>query len=146
MTQIVRFTDSSLRGYGFDLDRNRLISYKRFTDGIPMDYRSSYRLNGYTRYHAALQAEASKLIRSKSSPFDSDPLHSIRPAFPYVLYSKKNQCSQYFFANTSIAEALYLLSQRGEVVAVEDVRVLNVDTGVVTKLQAKTVITSYTLV
>ena len=146
MTQIVRFTTTVLRGYGFDLDNDLVISYQRNANGAALNYRTRYRLNGYSRDHASLHAEALKLARPKSSPFDNDPLHSIRPAFPYVLYSKKNQCSQYFFANTSISEALYMLSQRGEVVAVEDVRILNVDTGVVTKLQAKTVVTSYTLV
>lgn len=72
-------------------------------------------------------------------------LASIKPNVDYVLFSVKNRCSQYFFANTSIQEALDRLARRGEHVAHDDVRILNTVTGKVQKLGTKT-ITTYTLV
>ena len=72
-------------------------------------------------------------------------LSSIKPSFDYVLFSTKNRCSQYFFANTSVQEALDRLARRGERVAPEDVRVLDTQTGRVQKLGIKT-FTAYTLV
>lgn len=73
-------------------------------------------------------------------------LAEIRPNFAYVLYSVENRCSQYFFAGTSIREALERLAKRGEYVELRDVCVLNVETRQVTKLGTKVVTkTVYTL-
>lgn len=72
-------------------------------------------------------------------------LSTIKPTVDYVLFSTKNRCSQYFFANTSIQEALDRLARRGERVAPEDVRILDTVTGRVQLLGIKT-ITTYTLV
>lgn len=76
---------------------------------------------------------------------DTTDLSTIKPSFDYVLFSVKNQCSQYFFANTGIQEALDRLARRGERVAPEDVRVLDTASGRVQRLGIKT-ITAYTLV
>lgn len=154
MTQTIKFTDTALSGYGFDLLRDRVVSYKRDASGQLLDLRGSYKLNYYDRTHIKLRQLAQEIARStqqKATSFnnvvaETQALHNIKPNFPYVLYSKKNQCSQYFFANTTIGQALGMLAKRGENVAVEDIRILNVDTGVVTKVAAKRVVTEYALV
>lgn len=159
MTQTVRFTSTALRGYGFDLARDLVVSYKRDKSGQYLDKRTSYNLNYNTQYHEALRRQAREQAGLQGTPFtqtvaalkaqaihpDAHQLTNLRPSFPYVLYSKKNQCSQYFFANTPVSQALTMLAKRGEIVALEDVRILNVDTGTVSLLKPKKVITEYVL-
>lgn len=57
------------------------------------------------------------------------------PNFPYVMFSKKNQCSQYFFANTSLIEAFDKFARRGEIVDPMEVSIVNTLTNEVTKLK-----------
>lgn len=72
-------------------------------------------------------------------------LSQIKPEFAYVMFSNTNKCSQYFFAGTSLQEALDRLARRGEYVDFYDIRILNTQTNKVSKLAIKTV-TAYTLV
>ena len=69
-------------------------------------------------------------------------LDTIAPAYPYVIYSVRNQCSQYFFKDTTIANALELFAKRGEELDPADIRIVNVLTGEVTALSIKP-LTSY---
>lgn len=91
----------------------------------------------------ASQRVADVAAKPASNAFNG--LDTIKPNVDYVLFSVKNRCSQYFFANTSIQEALDRLARRGEHVAHDDVRILNTVTGKVHELGVKT-ITTYTLV
>ena len=96
--------------------------------------------------HMAAPIEVPRRVADAAAASDAfNGLASIKPNVDYVLFSVKNRCSQYFFANTSIQEALDRLARRGEHVAHDDVRILNTVTGKVQKLGTKT-ITTYTLV
>lgn len=73
-------------------------------------------------------------------------LGRIKPNYPYVLFSPKHQCSQYFFANTSIKEALEKFARRNIVIAPADIRILNTQTNEVKSLGVQTVtIETYSL-
>jgi hypothetical protein len=74
----------------------------------------------------------------------TNDLSMLKPDFEYVLFSTTNRCSQYFFAGTSVKEALDRLAKRGEYVAQKDVRILNTRTGQVLMLKPQ-VITTYVL-
>ncbi len=164
MTQnanIVRFPSTHhYAGYGYNFDTDRVLSFKRWKshpDGYPLQRRVSYNLLGRwrpathhetVRHNAAVVRESTgghKATKATTLATPATTLSAIRPSYPYVLFSKKNQCSQYFFANTTLADALERLARRGEVIAIEDVRILNVNTNEVKSLVAKTTVTTYTL-
>jgi hypothetical protein len=75
----------------------------------------------------------------------TNDLTLIKPNFEYVMFSVGNKCSQYFFAGTSVKDALDRFAKRGEVIKPADVRILDPLTGKINKLGVKTVET-YTLV
>lgn len=74
----------------------------------------------------------------------TNDLSMLKPDFEYVLFSTKNRCSQYFYAGTSVQEALDRLARRNEYVAPQDVRILNTRTGHVSMLKPQ-VVTTYVL-
>lgn len=160
MTQnanIVRFPSiHQYAGYGYNFDTERVLSFKHpktHPTGYPLQRRASYNLLG--RFYPLIQHESvrhSAVVCQSTSGHNvttlatpDTTLSAIRPSYPYVLFSKKSQCSQYFFANTTLADALERLARRGEVIAPEDVRILNVDTSEVKSLVAKTTVTTYVL-
>lgn len=80
-------------------------------------------------------------VVEKSSQINTNNLSlgSVCPDFEYVLFSTKNQCSQYFFASTTVQDALAIFAKRGEVIDPSDVQILNVKTGKISKLKVETV-------
>ena len=163
MTQTVKFPQGhKWFGYGFDFGRDRLVSFKRDAGGQALQLRTSYNIHYRTTYHADIRAEAMKyktapvqagtsfvtaaLAGLQAGTVINQGLDQIKPSFPYVLFSQKNQCSQYFFAGTSLQEAFDRLAKRGEYVDVKDARILNVLTNTVTTIKAKRItIDTYTL-
>lgn len=161
MTQtanIVRFPSTHhYAGYGYNFDTDRVLSFKHpktHPTGYPLQRRVSYNLFGRyrpathhetVRHNAAVVRESTGGHKATKATTPVTTLSAIRPSFPYVLYSKKNQCSQYFFSGTSLADAFARLAKRGEVVEIADARILNVNTGEVKTIAAKTVVTEYSL-
>lgn len=135
-------TDGRFNGYGYDPVTNSVVSYKRDIRGVCLDKRTSYTMNGWTIRHGEVVEHARKFPGvspvSKVS-VTKIPVSASGPAFPYVMFSKKNQASQYFFAGTTIAEAMERFARRGEVLDPAEVSVVNVDTGQIHKLVPTTV-------
>lgn len=162
MSKIVKFPSGHrFFGYGFDVSKNLVVSYKRDSNGRYLEKRTSYVFYYRTVYHESVRQDAATIYTKAQSvvvasnkfvaaalavaPAGSfQGLENIKPNFPYVLYSVKNQASQYFFAGTSLVEALARLAKRGEYVNAEDVRILNTVTEKVSKLTPQKVVT-YTL-
>ena len=69
----------------------------------------------------------------------SNDLALIKPTAEYVLFSVKDKCSQYFFAGTSIADALAKFARRNIIIDPKDVRILTPGTNTVRSLSVKTV-------
>lgn len=171
---IVKFTNHGLiaplgrhtyHGYGYDTDRDLVISFKIDHRGATMQKRSTYKLNGYAVRHSDIVNAAGIAIRrmglvesdyigakvvaecgdveqdqpAKPVGAASVPSVQLGPQFPYVLFSKKNQCSQYFFKGTTVSEALERFAKRGEILDPTEVSLLNVDTGKIHKLQPTTI-------
>jgi len=101
-----------------------------------------------TRIGSATQRQINEArdIRAKinSGATVTNNLDLLKPDFEYVLFSVKNQCSQYFFRGTSVGDALRMFARRGEHIAPSDIRILNTRTNTVTELQTQ-VITTYVL-
>jgi hypothetical protein len=75
----------------------------------------------------------------------TNSLAMLAPDYEYVMFSTKNRCSQYFYAGTTVADALAMFARRNEIVRPEDVRILNVKTNTVSSLTPQ-VVTTYKLV
>lgn len=136
------FTDEALNGFGFDLILDRVIMFMGLPRPHYLTRADQYLLNNHTYTHSILRMIAVRCLvdqfeASGDNGGVTQDLCKIAPSFPYVLYSEKNQCSQYFFANTTIGQALALMGKRGENIAVDDIRILNIDTRVVNKVSAK---------
>jgi hypothetical protein len=99
----------------------------------------------YTRTEIMRMVDEDQVATSaeKSTKIEAQPMNqslaSLSPDFAYVLFSEKNQCSQYFFANTTVQDALAKFAKRGEVIDPVDVQILNVKTGKISKLQVEIV-------
>lgn len=135
-------TEARLNGYGYDPFTNSVVSFKRDHGGVCLDERTSYNLNGWTVRHDEVVDYARKFPGVSPAPkaaTASTPGFGTGPAFPYVMYSKKNEASQYFFAGTTIAAALAMFAKRGEIIDPVEARILNVDTGKIHKLVPTTV-------
>lgn len=102
-----------------------------------------------TRMGSATQRRINEARAKTADVFASgatvtNSLDLLKPDFEYVLFSVKNQCSQYFFRGTSVGDALRMFARRGEHIAPSDIRILNTRTNQVTELQAQ-VVTTYVL-
>lgn len=135
-------TDGRFNGYGYDPVTNNVVSFKRAIRGVCLVKRTSYNLNGWTVRHSEVVDHARKFPGvspvSKVS-VTKIPVAATGPAFPYVMFSKKNQASQYFFAGTTIAEALERFAKRGEVIDPAEATIVNVETGKIHKLVPTTI-------
>jgi hypothetical protein len=135
--------------YGYDDVTDTVISYKRDPVGERLARRSSYVLNGWTfsgkdvreaaREVAQIQHNVRKARDPKPEKPVTSPVAGMGPQFPYVMFSKKNEASQYFFAGTTIAEALERFAKRGEIIDPAEATIINVDTGKIHKLVPTTI-------
>lgn len=102
---------------------------------------------GYKVNYTEGQIKNMLLPVEKEAPVQAvtNDLSLLRPDYEYVMYSIQNRCSQYFFAGTSVQEALDRFAKRGECIRAEDVRILNPRTGKVSQLRPQQVVT-YALV
>jgi len=145
----------SLAHYAYDDKADRVISYKsgraknltwsqayswypkRVSMVTDQGYKVSYKRDEILGMLDAVEAEV-------ASSFTG--LDGIKPNFEYVLFSRRNKASQFFYANTSVAQALAMFAKRGEHIAPEDIRILNTVTNKVSSIKAKPVTTvTYTL-
>lgn len=156
---IRKFKDSDLSKYYFDTDLDQVMSLYS-SNPQPLKWyktsKQSPRRVALVTDHGFLVNYQYDQIMNMLGPVETEvgaagavsgvqSLDSIKPDFDYVLFSTKNRCSQYIFANTSIQEALDRLASRGEHIEHDDIRVLNTRTDKVSKLAIKTVV-AYTLV
>ena len=159
---IREFTDKALSDYYYDVDRGVVMSRKNgkikpltwsqarswYPKRVSMVYGQGGRAFkvSYTQtqiMNMLLPAVPKPLIEARESTVSND-LSLIAPDYAYVMFSRKNQCSQYFFAGTSIQRALEMFAKRGERIAPEDVRILNTVTNKVSQLKSQ-VVTTYVL-
>lgn len=63
-------------------------------------------------------------------------LGEIAPTNAYVMYSDADRCSQYFFAGTTLQQALDKFAKRGLHLKPENIRILNTVTGKIHKVVA----------
>lgn len=158
---IRKFQDVSLNKYYFDTDRDvvmslqsgepRPLKWSRAHYGSPRrvamvthnGHKVSYRYDQIQRMLAPAEIEVS--AKPAAAQCVTNTLSLLKPEFDYVLYSVQNRCSQYFFAGTTVQDALDRLARRGEVVKPADIRILNTVTGQVSRVAVQTVQT-YSLV
>ena len=88
---------------------------------------------------------SSKPVKSAEPQCVTNSLALVKPAYDYVVFSKANRCSQYFFAGTSLQEAMDGFARRGEVLKPSEIRIVNANTGQLVQLTVRTVET-YSLV
>ncbi len=167
---IHKFKSELLEGYFYDSDTDTVISTKRSKPNTLTWQSTPGRGRWYDRVvlttnrgnarYPVIRSDISSMIvttpiaknladllkpRLEQTAAKSD-LGRIKPNYPYVLFSPKHQCSQYFFANTSIKEALEKFARRNIVIAPADVRILNTQTNEVKSLGVQTVtIETYSL-
>ena len=72
-------------------------------------------------------------------PKQKNELTSISPTNDYIMFSVVDQASQYFFAGTTIADALARFGRRGVVIAPKDIRILDVTSNKVSMVKVKVV-------
>lgn len=144
-----RGSEASLSGYGYDFARDRLVSFKRDPEGQLLVPRHSYNLNGKEVYHLAIvnaykDKVTNRVQRPLAQPQPSQrevtgqTLADYAPPYEYVMFSVPNRCSQYFFAGTTIRQALDLFKRRNELIKASDIQILNVITGEVLKVKEET--------
>jgi len=153
---IQKFRDQDLSKYYYDTVRNAVMSTRSGTakaltwsqarswypKRVSMVTNRGYKVN-YTEnqvLNMLMPAEQEKAVQAVTND-----LSLLAPDFPFVLYSDKNICSQYFYANTTIKQALDMFARRGEHIDPKDIRILNTRTGKVSMLKPK-VVTTYELV
>lgn len=157
---IQKFVDAGLSKYYFDTDLDCVMSTqsgqpramkwsqarswypKRVGMVTSRGYKVSYT---YDQIKRMLVAEPVREAKIQQPLAITNDLSLLRPAHEFIMYSIKNRCSQYFYANTSVQEALDRFAKRGECIRNEDVRILDPRTGKVSKLGVRTVET-YTLI
>ena len=150
-----KFKDTLLCNYRYDTQHDCVVSLR---SGTPLHMKWS-RANGCSMRRISLTSKngvkSSYSYDDIISMLEDDPesaagtssfeLNMIAPPFEYVLFSTKHQCSQYFFANTTIQEALQRFARRGVVLDPKEIQILNTWTGKVSQLAVK-VVETYTLV
>lgn len=148
-----KFRDSDLKDYFYDASSDTVYSrksgepralkwsqqYKWSPKRVSVMY--GYRKASFTRQQILTMLQpATNPVKENVAQHvvQTNDLSMVKPAHDFVVFSKPNRCSQYFFANTSLQEALDRFARRGEIVNPADVRVLNVATGKVSELAVKT--------
>lgn len=161
---IRKFQSQSLRKYYFDTDRDvvmstqsgepRPLKWSQATLFAPRrvamvtntGHKVSYRYDQIQRMLEPAEIEvSSKTVKSAEPQCVTNSLALVKPAYDYVVFSKANRCSQYFFAGTSLQEAMDRFARRGEVLKPSEICIVNVNTGQVSQLTVRTVET-YSLV
>lgn len=166
---IHKFKSELLEGYFYDSDNGTVISTKRSKPNTLTWQSTPGRGRWYDRVvltttrgdrYPVIRSDISSMIVTNPTAKNladllkpsieqtaaKSDLGRIKPNYPYVLFSPKHQCSQYFFANTSIKEALEKFARRNIVIAPADVRILNTQTNEVKSLGVQTVtIETYSL-
>jgi len=149
------FKSSSHAGYYYDSEADAVFSNKR--PGPPYQLTRKYKGGTWTvtlsnpdNWTPKTQYTRTDILKMVA-PLDVKPapaapvaavtndLALIRPTSEYVLFSVKDKCSQYFFAGTSIADALAKFARRNIVIDPKDVRILTPGTNTVRQLSVKTV-------
>ena len=142
----------SLYGYGYDFFQNRLVSFKRDPAGQLLQLRQSYNIHGKEVYHTEIVNVYKRILDKMTARFQrpqaqtqpsqrevtSQTLADYAPPYEYVMFSVPNRCSQYFFAGTTIHQALDLFKRRNELIKASDIQILNVITGEVLKVKEET--------
>lgn len=155
----LQFINKSFSDYYFDTELDAVVSMKTgkpYTMAWTHQYRWSPRRVSltssqgrkvsfrYDQIRNMLDRAPAKSVAKVEAVNDPD-LSTIKPEFAYVMFSNTDQCSQYFFAGTSLQEAVDRFARRGVKINPKDIRILNTLTNRVQTLQPK-VVTSYTLV
>ena len=155
---IQKFRDPVLKDYFFDTQADQVFSTKSGS-AKPMKWsqpRSWYPKRvgmvtnrGYKVSYTYDQIKSMLMPAEQPKSFQpqaiTNDLRLLKPEFEYVMFSIQNRCSQYFYAGTSVQEALDRFAKRGECIRNEDVRILDPRTGKVSKLGVQRVET-YTLI
>ena len=158
---IQKFQDPQLSDYFYDRKADQVFSTKSgqtrpmkwsqqrswYPKRVGMVTARGYKVS-YTRDQILkmLKPVEQQAVRQQAQPQAiTNDLTLLRPDYEYVLYSVQNRCSQYFFAGTSVQEALDRFAKRGECIRNEDIRILNTQSGKISKLVPQQVVT-YALV
>ena len=155
---IQKFRDPVLKDYFFDTQADQVFSTKSGS-ARPMKWsqaRTWYPKrvgmvgkNGYKVSYTYAQIKSMLMPAEQPKSFQpqaiTNDLRLLKPDFEYVMYSIRNRCSQYFYAGTSVQEALDRFAKRGECIRNEDIRILNTQSGKISKLVPQQVVT-YALV
>jgi hypothetical protein len=141
------FDNSGIARMGLRTRSGSTVNIRR--DQINQHLAPEPRKTTVTRIGSATQRQINEARARSTDVFKSgaavtNSLDLLKPDFEYVLFSVKNQCSQYFFRGTSVGDALRMFARRGEHIAPSDIRILNTRTNTVTELQTQ-VITTYVL-
>ena len=142
----------SLVGYGFDIVRDRVVSWKNTTTvtGMLIGYKTTYRLNGINSYHSSLKRGAEEfLARNADMPVPACPVGGVSYTIyqvtfntEVVVFSRKHQKSQYFYGGTTLKTILDSFHARKIDVTVDDLTFLEVPTG---KIRTLKKVTTYVL-
>jgi hypothetical protein len=149
----VRFLkNSGLEGYGFDIKKNRLVKFKydesslndHLYSYVGDSYTNNFVVNGVLYIKAEIQREAAQL--TETTPTINTSATVVGPEHAYIMFSIKDQTSQYFKKGTPFDQAMLMFQRRGFVdMTLSDVQILNPLTGVIIKPKATAVtIVSYT--
>jgi hypothetical protein len=160
---IRKFIDDKFDGYYFDTELDAVVSTKK---GQPKPLAWSIKAAGGLRtlpHNAPSYDRSARLVAlipthgwrviytynqiikmlHPSSAAEVDTgipgLADIKPNYEYVVFSVANRCSQYFYAGTSIQDALGMFAKRGITLNPKEIQILNPATGKISKMEIKTV-------
>lgn len=152
------FKDARLTGYFYDTEDRNVYSTKR--NGAPhcMSWTDNRDYGGRVKltdtYSRVVSLTHSEIILALN-PRDQSTIVTVTkglqpkevtvkkntdaPSFPYVLFCERNECSQYFHAGTGIEDAFALFAKRKIILDPKNVQIVNILTGIVSKLKVKVV-------
>jgi hypothetical protein len=140
---IVKFPSShQYNGYGFDLDNNYVISYKRNADGtrIGNHHQLSVKMNGYNVYCTSLRYEACLLQDGNLVKKNNTVAPKVIPK-EYIMVCTKYQCSRYF-QDTDIGVAVNtMMAQYHKDLTLADLKIVDPYTGSTITPKAHSVVT-----
>lgn len=147
---IRNFRETKFKGYHYNTVKECVVSTKR---GKPVEMkwtRSNWgapkRVSLYLGSYSVSFTEDEILSKLEPAVVAASPFAEVvqgAPSFEYVMFSKKEKASQFFYSGTPIADALAKFARRGVNIDPSEVQILNVKTNQVSKLAAK-VVTTYT--
>ena len=149
---IQKFRDPQLKDYFFDTQADQVFSTKSgsakamkwsqsrswYPKRVGMVTDRGYKVN-YTYDQIKSMLAPAEVVQQPQPQAITNDLRLLKPDYEFVMFSIQNRCSQYFYAGTSVQEALDRFAKRGEIVRNDDVRILNPRTGKVSKLAAQRV-------